>query len=64
MKSVTHNNTDLNFPGGPVAEGPPPDAGNVDSSPSLGVSHMPWGNYVPAPQPLSACATTMAAHTP
>ena len=32
------------FPGGTVVESLPANAGDMDSSPGLGRSHMPWSN--------------------
>ena len=32
------------FPGGPVVQNLPANAGDPGSTPGLGKSHMPWGN--------------------
>ena len=32
------------FPGGAVVKNPPANAGDMDSSPGPGRSHMPWSN--------------------
>ena len=32
------------FPGGAVVKNPPANAGDTDSSPGLGRSHMPWSD--------------------
>ena len=32
------------FPGGAVVKNPPANAGDTDSSPGPGRSHMPWSN--------------------
>ena len=67
---------DWDFPGGAVVKNPPANAGDMDSSPGLGRSHMPWSNYAHVPQLLSLCcrarepqllslrATTTEAHVP
>ena len=41
------------FPGGAVVKNPPANAGQTDSSPGQGRSHMPQSNKTPAPQLLS-----------
>ena len=55
---------DWDFPGGAVVKNPPANAGDMDSSPGLGRSHMPWSNYAHVPQLLSLRATTTEAHVP
>ena len=52
------------FPGGLVVKNPPANAGDMDSSPGPGRSHMPRSNQAHAPQLLSPCATTTEAHMP
>ena len=64
------------FPGGAVVKHPPANAGHTGSIPGPGGSHMPWNNWVHAPQLLSLCsrahepqllsarATTTEAHVP
>ena len=42
----------LDFPGGPVVENPPANAGDMGSIPGLGRSHMLWGNKAGVPQQL------------
>ena len=42
-----------NFPGGAVVKNPPANAGDTDSIPGPGRSHMPWRNEARAPQLLS-----------
>ena len=32
------------FPGGAVVKNPPANAGDMDSIPGLGRSHVPWSN--------------------
>ena len=41
------------FPGGTVVENLPANAGDMGSSPGLGISHMPRSNWAREPQPLS-----------
>ena len=41
------------FPGGAVVENVPANAGDTGSSPGLGRSHMPRGNWAREPQLLS-----------
>ena len=41
------------FPGGAVVENPPANAGDRDSSPGLGGSHIPRSNWAHEPQLLS-----------
>ncbi|XP_049555956.1 DNA helicase MCM8 isoform X4 [Orcinus orca] len=41
------------FPGGAVVEGPPADAGDTDSCPGPGRSHMPRSGWAREPWPLS-----------
>ena len=41
------------FPGGTVVENLPANAGDTGSSPGLGRSHMPRGNWAHVPQLLS-----------
>ena len=41
------------FPGGAVVENPPANAGDTGSSPGLGRSHMPQGDWAHEPQLLS-----------
>ena len=41
------------FPGGAVVGSLPANAGDTGSSPGLGRSHMPWGNWARGPQLLS-----------
>ena len=41
------------FPGGKVVKNPSANVGDTGSSPGLGRSHMPQGNYAHAPQLLS-----------
>ena len=43
----------LGFPGGAAVESLPANAGDTDSSPGLGRSHMPQSNWAPEPQLLS-----------
>ena len=45
----------LGFPGGTVVENLPANAGDMGSSPGLGRSHMPRGNWPREPQLLSLC---------
>ena len=64
------------FPGGAVVKNLPANAGDMDSSPCPGRSHMPRSNQACAPQLLSLhsrgrepqllspCATTTEAHVP
>ena len=56
------------FPGGAVVESLPANAGDTGSSPGLGGSHMPRGNWAREPQLLSLrvwslCSTTREATT-
>ena len=56
------------FPGGPVVENPPANAGDTGSSPGLGRSHMPRSNWAREPQLLSLhvwslCSATREAAT-
>ena len=58
----------LGFPGGAVVENLPANAGDTGSSPGLGRSHMPRGNWAREPQLLSLrvwslCSTTRQAAT-
>ena len=39
-----------NFPGGPVAESPPANAGNMGSIPGLEGFHIPWNNWASTSQ--------------
>ena len=39
----------MDFPGGPAVKNPPANAGNMDSIPGPGGSHMPWSNEVRVP---------------
>ena len=41
------------FPGGAMDKNPPANAGDRDSTPGLGRSHMPWSNQAHAPRLLS-----------
>ena len=41
------------FPGGAAVENLPANAGDTGSSPGLGGSHVPWGNWAREPQLLS-----------
>ena len=44
---ISQNNfekEDMDFPGGAVVKNPPANAGDMDSSPGLGRSHLPWSN--------------------
>ena len=41
------------FPGGAVVENPPANAGDTDSRPGLGRSHIPRSNWAREPQLLS-----------
>ena len=41
LKSKTNKNPNKDFPGGPVVEKQPPNAGDTDSIPGLGRFHMP-----------------------
>ena len=41
---VSLNNTGMDFPGGIVVKNPPAKAGDMDSSPGPGRSHMPRSN--------------------
>ena len=43
----------MDFPGGPAVKNPPANAGNMDSIPGRGGSHMPWSNEVRVPQLLT-----------
>ena len=64
------------FPSGAVVKNPPANAGDTDSSPGPGRSHMPRSNYAREPQllslrsrahepqVLSPCVTTTEAHAP
>ena len=49
---ATHNCSRINegFPGGPVVKNLPCNAGDTGLIPSLGIYHMPWGNYAQVPQ--------------
>ena len=56
----------VGFPGGAVVENLPASAGDTDSSPGLGRSHMPWSDQAREPQLLSLrvwslCSTTREA---
>ena len=56
------------FPGGAVVESLPANAGDTDSSPGLGRSHMPRSNWAHEPQLLSLriwslCSATREAAT-
>ena len=44
------------FPGIAVVKNPPANAGDTDSIPGPGRSHMPQSNSVHAPQLLSLCS--------
>ena len=52
------------FPGGTVVKTPPADAGDTDSIPGLGRSHMPRSNWAREPQLLSPHAATTEARAP
>ena len=43
----------MGFPGGAVVENLPANAGDTGSSPGLGGSHVPRGNWARGPQLLS-----------
>ena len=49
------------FPGGAVVKNSPANAGDMDSIPGPGRSHMPWSNKARVPQLLSLCSR---AHEP
>ena len=56
----------MGFPGGAVVENLPANAGDMDLSPGLGGSHMPWSNWAHEPQLLilhgwSLCSATREA---
>ena len=42
------------FPDGSVVKNPPANAGDTDSIPGLGISHMPWSNkaHATTPEPV------------
>ena len=42
----------LDFPGGPVVEKPPANAGDVGSIPGLGRSHLPRGKQATTTEPV------------
>ena len=44
------------FPGGPATKNPPANAGNTDSVPGPGRSHMPQSTQAHVPQLLSLCS--------
>ena len=50
---TTYKTESLGFPGGAVVENPPANAGDTGSSPGLGRSHMPRGNWARETQLLS-----------
>ena len=52
------------FPGGAVVKNPPANAGDTDSSPGPGRSHMLQSNKACEPQLFSPCATTSEARAP
>ena len=43
-RTIIQKETCRDFPGGAVVKNPPVNAGDIDSSPGLGRSHMPWSN--------------------
>ena len=51
------------FPGGAVVENLPANAGDKDSSPGLGISHMPRSNWAHEPQLLSLCVWSLCSAT-
>jgi len=62
INTQTHTQTqrkmrqNWDFPVGPVASNPPDNAGDTASTPDLGRSHGPWGNWAHAPQLLRLCS--------
>ena len=52
-KETTNKMKRQGFPGGAVVESLPAGAGDTDSSPGLGGSHMPRSNWAREPQLLS-----------
>ena len=53
-KNIEFNKTKTKgFPSGAVVESPPADAGDADSCPGPGRSHMPWSGWAREPWPLS-----------
>ena len=51
------------FPGGTVVESPPADAGDTDSCPSPGGSHMPRSGWAREPWPLSLHVRSLCSAT-
>ena len=51
--TLSIKNAGWGFPGGAVVENLPANAGEMDSSPGLGVSHVPRSNWAREPQLLS-----------
>ena len=43
-ESITQEKSVWDYPGGSEVENPPAKAGDIDSTPGLGVSHMPGGS--------------------
>ena len=54
---------DWGFPGGAVVENLPANAGDTGSSPALGGSHMPWGDWACEPQLLSLRVCSLCSAT-
>ena len=44
LEVVCPQEGDMDFPGGPVVKNLPANAGDTDSIPGPGRSHMPWSN--------------------
>ena len=44
ISKITEIRTSWDFPGGSVVKNPPANAGDTDSSPGLGRSHIPQNN--------------------
>ena len=47
-----HNSYIWDLPGSPVVKKPPANAGDMDSNPGPGRSHMPRSSWAPVPQLL------------
>ena len=66
--AIINNIATRGFPGGAVAESLPANAGDMGSSPGLGISHVPRSNWAREPQLLSLriwslCSATREAAT-
>ena len=63
IREMNIKTTMRGFPGGPVVESLPANAGDMGSSPGLGGSHMPRSNWACEPQLLSLCIWSLCSAT-